>query len=118
MKPFDIELARKGHAVCYRDGTVPEEMHILPEWAECGDRWPVITRVGTWVHPHKATGRYYVNDTADSSLDLFMKTEKKTKWVNLFSATVPQPLYETEEKARAALPAGCPAITAKVEWEE
>lgn len=93
MKPFDIDLARQGHLVCYRNGTEPDEIHILPDWVDTIE--PIITRYGEDQHYHRISGRFLLRE--DSDRDLFMKTETKIRWINICE-TKPIPIiYETEE---------------------
>lgn len=99
-KPFSIEQAKAGKPVITRDGR--------PARIVCWDRkqadFPIFGFSGeNDEHQHSWTidGKYYSN--GDSIADLFMATEEKTVWVNLWRKdgriTTGVDTYETKEAA-------------------
>lgn len=113
MKPFDIELAKKGHPVCTRDG---HKVRIV-----CFDRknshYSVIALIENTPEEEEIvlypdTGLY--DDPYKSDADL-MLPEKKEGWAIICKSE----LYESEEIALKDAGLFKDYIkTIKVEWEE
>lgn len=81
MKPFDLEKAKAGHPVCTRDG---RDVRII-----CFDRLSacsIVALIKTYDKEEHGvyynSGKYYFD--TESRFDLFMKSTKKTYWLNLF----------------------------------
>lgn len=82
MKEFDLEKAKAGHPVCTRDG---HEARIL-----CFDREgqpPIVALVkdagNETIFSYNNMGRYS-NDGRGYLCDLFMKSAKQKRWINLY----------------------------------
>lgn len=100
MKPFDIELAKKGHPVCTRNGS---KVRIL-----CFDRKVAYYHIVALVENipgaeevvvYPDTGRY--EETCESDKDLMLYTEMRTGYINIYSGDSVSPvIYKTEEEAR------------------
>lgn len=82
MKEFDLEKAKAGHPVCTRDG---HEARIL-----CFDRegqHPIVALVkdagNETIFSYNNMGRYS-NDGRGYLCDLFMKSAKQKRWINLY----------------------------------
>lgn len=100
MKPFDIELAKKGHPVCTRDGRKVRILcfdrkgsyyHIVALVEDISEKEEVV------VYPD--TGRY--DDSRKSEDDLMLYTEMRTGYINVYNERVVGPvIYKTEEEAR------------------
>lgn len=113
MKPFDIELAKKGHPVCTRDG---RKARII-----CFDKNNLL-RIVALVTQHtglEEVFQYYQDGqsqrTSKSPEDLMMLPEKKEGWVIICKSE----LYESEEIALKDAELFKDYIkTIKVEWEE
>ncbi len=123
MKEFDLEKAKQGHPVCTRDGRDVEILKfdlkaslgerllgLIKEYAyEFSKAWFKDGRFGgEWGHPY----------------DLFLKSEQKEGWVNVFDSpigAVARPIiYKTKEEALSE-----PATdqedyidTVPIKWEE
>ena len=95
MKPFDIELARKGHPICTRDGRKAIFLTTLSN-----KNFPVVAIVSCGqeenVYQYDING---VCDEHDNNLDLMMLPEKKEGWIVVRRSDI----YENEEQAREAL---------------
>lgn len=81
MKEFDLEKAKVGHPVCTRDG---KEARIL-----CFDRighYPIVALVkeagDETIFSYNKKGRFS-NDGRGCMCDLFMKSAKQKRWINL-----------------------------------
>lgn len=82
MKEFDLEKAKAGHPVCTRDG---HEARIL-----CFDReghHSIVALVkdndNESIYSYDDMGRYS-NDGRECKCDLFMKSVKQERWINLY----------------------------------
>lgn len=111
MKPFDIELARKGHPICTRDGRKAIFLTTLSN-----KNFPVVAIVSCGqeenVYQYDING---VCDEHDNNLDLMMLPEKKEGWIVVRRSDI----YENEEQAREALLNSHTAMmVSKITWEE
>lgn len=72
MKPFDLEAAKRGAAVCTRDGSC-----VRIVCTDCRGEDPIVALVdyetGEDVSTYNSRGRYH--GSADSDLDLFMRDD-------------------------------------------
>lgn len=72
MKPFDLEAAKRGAAVCTRDGSC-----VRIVCTDCRGEDPIVALVdyetGEDVSTYNSRGRYH--RSADSDLDLFMRDD-------------------------------------------
>jgi len=125
MKPFNLQEALAGKPVVTRDGRSVTDFHVFPT-AEYQKVYAVVG--GDRVTGFSEKGTYY-NNGITNGRDLFMVSEKKEGWVNVWGETR-IPAYrkrgykifatkqEAEESARA-YPYGDPYFgTARLEWEE
>lgn len=100
MKPFDIELAKKGHPVCTRDG---RKARIL-----CFDRkdphYPIVALVEDISGDedlviYHGTGQY--EELCKSDEDLVLYTEMNIGYINIYDENTVNPvIYRTEEEAK------------------
>lgn len=126
MKEFDLEKAKVGHPVCTRDG---KEARIL-----CFDRighHPIVALVkdagNETIFSYNNMGRYS-NDGRGYLCDLFMKSAKQKRWINLYKdkdgLLFPGlNLFESEKEAKDRMESGEKSSrlyykTVKIEWEE
>lgn len=126
MKEFDLEKAKAGHPVCTRDG---HEARIL-----CFDRegqYPIVALVkdagNETIFSYNNMGRYS-NDGRGYLCDLFMKSAKQKRWINLYKdkngLLFPGlNLFESEKEAKDRMESGEKSgrlycKTVKIEWEE
>lgn len=72
MKPFDLEAAKRGAAVCTRDRSC-----VRIVCTDCRGEDPIVAlvnyKIGEDVYIYNSRGRYY--RSADSDLDLFMRDD-------------------------------------------
>lgn len=120
MRPFNIEEAKKGKPVVTRKG-VPVKIIY---WDKKG-RYPLVALVGEEenLKGYTLEGNYYPE--GESLLDLFMGTEKKEGWINLYEShsSVGRNddgcIYSTEEEAIEHVYKRARYVkTIKIEWEE
>ena len=126
MKEFDLEKAKVGHPVCTRDG---KEARIL-----CFDRighHPIVALVkdagNETIFSYNNMGRYS-NDGRGYLCDLFMKSAKQKRWINLYKDKVGLlfpglNLFESGKEAKDRMESGEKSSrlyykTVKIEWEE
>lgn len=103
MKPFNLAEALAGKPVVNRDGK--KVVHI----ADTG--FDIEYPVAYIVEHHAQNFPYFIrrNGTyvsGSSKFDLFMATEKVTKYINIYegnSTTVAGELYDTEAEAKAQI---------------
>jgi hypothetical protein len=112
MKPFDIEKARSGHPVCTRDG---RDVEILK--FDLKSRHPIVgiidnRFVNTW--PESGTNE------GTSNFDLFLKSEQKEGWVNVYESIDYKlgRIHKTKEEAIENIDSGDYIDTAKIKWKE
>ena len=113
MKPFDIELARKGHPVCTRDGRKARIICFGVKEDIC----PIIALVEE--NGMEVTKSYDMNGRANyknaDNYDLMMLPEKKEGWIVVRRSDI----YENEEQAKEALLNSHTAMMVrKITWEE
>lgn len=124
MKEFDLEKAKAGHPVCTRDG---HEVRIL-----CFDReghLPIVALVkdgdNETILSYDDMGRYS-NDGRECMCDLFMKSVKQERWINLYKNSkgdlyIGGNLCESESEARRVDKDNefySHYKTVKIEWED
>ena len=126
MKEFDLEKAKAGRPGCTRDG---HEARIL-----CFDRvglHPIVALVkdgdNETIFSYNNIGRYS-NDGRGCLCDLFMKSTKQKRWINLYKdkdgLLFPGlNLFESEKEAKDRMESGEKSNrlyykTVKIEWEE
>ena len=128
MKPFDLELAKKGHPVCTRDG---KDVRIICFDAKTGE-YPIIALVycakscTETVHSYNLEGKHFT--TEEDNSDLMMKSVRHIGWVNIHSihtdsthtkTILESRIYPTEDDALKAIDFPNTVIdTVKIEWEE
>ena len=114
LKPFDLEAAKAGKAVCTRGG---RKVRII-----CFDgrnNTPIVALIERDNHEevlqcYLDNGRCFRDVTSD--YDLMMLTEKKEGWVNVYSNCLGGP-YESKECALKQKMKDC-IDTVKISWEE
>ncbi len=124
MKPFDIELAKKGHPVCTRDGRPVKILDFDFNY----NAHPIIAKICNkgcdTLQTYTKEG--FLNNSIDTSdYDLFMASEKKEGWINIYpkrpkgskKRETSTCIYPTEKDAKTASSNICVA-TIKIEWEE
>ena len=126
MKEFDLGKAIAGHPVCTRDG---HEARIL-----CFDRegqYPIVALVkdagNETIFSYNNMGRNS-NDGRGYLCDLFMKSAKQKRWINLYKDKDERlfpglNLFESEKEAKDRMESGEKSNrlyykTVKIEWEE
>lgn len=120
MKPFDLEAARRGAAVCTRDGRnvrivcfdMKNKKYSIIILIDDGDEEQLMT--------YTSDGKYINGE--DTDLDLFMKSVKKEGWINIypqvsgFKLATTSSVYSSEWRAKSVASEG--AICVRIEWEE
>ena len=125
MKPFNLEEAKAGKPVCTRDG---RDTRII-----CFDRadnnLPIVALViplieDEVIKPYTIAGTYYI-DRSESPYDLFMKSEKKTGWINIYDSESNTPrhreytgVYRSKEEAINGKDGRNYVTTIEISWEE
>jgi hypothetical protein len=94
MKPFDIELARKGAKVQTIEG---EPVKILTLNA-IGD-YPIIALVGKEEQLHRFTLKGYSQDKCANFIDLVMVPEVCTVYFNVYHDSLYAYVYSSREHA-------------------
>ena len=123
MKPFNLELAKKGYPVCTKDG---RDARIICYDAKTGE-YPIIALVYCTkscteaVYSYTLEGEYLVKEENNS--DLMMKSARHTGWVNIYSGSGKHlftgDIYSTKEDAIKGICNSDGVIdTVKIEWEE
>ena len=123
MKPFNLELAKQGHPVCTRDGR--------PARIVCFDRkgikyerpYPILVLVDG-EEQEEAIACYEDGSSAYGAQtdDLFMASEKKAGWVNIYDEgsdhfTTGNNIYDSEQEAVDADVAEQRIDTIQIEFE-
>ena len=119
MKKFDLEQAKAGKPVCTRDGRDVEIIKYdfkgdkypivsVVDNGDCDDSLQVFTKKGCW----SSLGEQ------ENVSDLFMKSEKKEGWINIYTGMVCSDIYATQEIALSCSDNEDYIATAKTEWEE
>lgn len=119
MKPFDLEKAKAGKPVVTRDGR--------PARIICWDRkktdYSIVALIGDNEEISSFTTNGSYSHCGEDPKDLFMATEKKEGWVNIYSNSIVDRrhigcIYPSKEKAFAGRYIDGYIATTKVEWEE
>lgn len=126
MKPFDLEKAKVGHPVCTRDG---EQVRILCFNKE-GNDFPIVALIKKGLVEstiaYTIDGNYYSSENL-CGLDLFMVSEEKKGWTNIYKCKFPPntedyracDIYKSKEEAIKQIdPKGIYIDTVEVNWEE
>ncbi len=126
MKEFNLEEAKAGKPVCTRDGN-PARI-ICYDCDNAFDKGKCIVALikvpkGELLQPYYSDGTIFSGKACDD--DLFMATEKKFAWVNLYQTRFGNlaigKSYETEEEAKQNTGMADDnqyLKTIKIEWEE
>lgn len=118
MKPFDLQKALAGHKVVTRGG---DEVTIVGA-IEDGGPLPVLGRIEA-PDSHSADswrldGGYFSNADEESVNDLFMASEPKSGWINVYPSNLASAnIYKSKEQADAVAHTNRVACI-KIEWEE
>ncbi len=80
MKPFNLEAALAGKPVVTRDGQPVPELHLFTA-SDCD--YPVVALIGDTVETFTKKGEFRRLEPGHR-FDLFMASEKREGWVNLF----------------------------------
>ena len=116
MRPFNLEEAKAGKAVCTRDG---RDVRII-----CFDvknkEFPIAALIklveGEFLCQYMNDGRYSNKEPLED-YDLVMKTEKKTGWINIYPNNNCSSIHLSKETADARAQSGRIYCT-QIEWEE
>lgn len=118
MRPFNLEAALSGEAVCYRSGEPVSFLLDLsstcPKFDKTRDPILAFNEEGI-SSSHQTNGKYF-KDRSTSPYDLFMAPVKKYAWLNLYPGGKAF-YYSSEEEAQDAAGPQCLA-TLPIEWEE
>lgn len=124
MKPFSLKEAKAGKPVCNRAW---ENVRILC-FDRKGEDYPIVALHDNQngeelICLHTSNGRDLMN--TDSELDLFMKSEKRTGWVNVFINTCSgvecaYKIYPNKDEAMKDINTKSKYYidTVEIEWEE
>lgn len=127
MKPFNLEEAKAGKPVVTRDGHKAEIIKWDFNSPSGYSLIVVVTKEdgkSQSVQTCTQDGRYFATNASFSNSDLFMASEKKQGWVNLYKtqkypAMLSEVVYASLEEAKKGK--SWPELyitTAKIEWEE
>ena len=122
MKPFNLEEAKAGKPVITMAG---RPARVLCFDAKIFDTTPLYVLVEDENHREFAIMATLNGETCHSGNKLYMKTEKKTGWVNIYRISSVgdgrecHKIYKTKEEAIYAARQDAYLITTiKIEWEE
>jgi len=117
MKPFNLEQAKAGKPVVTRDGRKAKIIY----WERKQKDYPIVALIGDWeqdIESYRTDGRIMTH--TDDGYDLFMASEKKTGWVNVYRQSgkyaTGEVVYDTENEAKFKSQS-CIA-TVPITWEE
>jgi hypothetical protein len=122
MRPFNIDDARQGKPVCTRDG---RDVRIVC-WDMNGEFYSLLAVIenedGTeYGCEFRKNGKMNPTDR-ESDLDLFMKSETKTGWVNIYRNSVSREyraIWDSEVRAKNNIEkSGSYITTVPITWEE
>jgi len=119
MKPFNLEQAIAGKPIVCRDGTPAKFLYYEEGVVSCFPLGVLIEGVHI---AYTAVGTYW-NVTAGPK-DLFMASEKKSGWINIYKSSCPETLaftggvYPSKEIALAHADCVGPTATIEIHWEE
>lgn len=118
MKPFNLEEALAGKKVITRDGQEVTQLHLFKNVILKHSLFGVLdNNILSW---HKNTGRYNINIEYHDD-DLFMASEKKEGWINIYNNKngdrIVGTIFRTEQEAKNQIGMDIIAIV-RIEWEE
>lgn len=121
MKPFNLEEAKAGKPVVTRNGYPAKVIY----WDRKDEKYPIIALVDKDedIFEYTIDGRFYPSE--ESCLDLFMASEKREGWMNIYKCNTyidirGGGIYHTKEDAissKGTLNSDY-ITTIKIEWEE
>ena len=118
MKQFNLELAKQGKPVCTRDG---RDVEIL-KWDIKNSTYPIISLINNEEVLFATEKGKSVCDNIQSCSDLFMKSEKKEGWVNLYETKkgvkAGNTIFDSRNEAVRIGSSNNYLATVKIEWEE
>lgn len=114
MKPFNLDEALAGKPVITADGKPVEEIYYFKK-ANIGSM-RVYAAIEGLILNYYENGRSWTE--RHSGIDLFMASEKKSGWINIYNkGGTSGEVYTTKEEAdRAGVSERVACV--KVEWEE
>lgn len=122
MKPFNLEEAKAGKPVCDRIGN---DVRIICDNKKDPYGYLIVAlhlndKDNELMISHKRDGK--MTDSGTSPYDLFMKSQKREGWINIYKGACNEHLccnhiYSTKEEAIEKAANSCIA-NAKIEWEE
>lgn len=124
MKKFNLELAKKGHEVCTRDG---RNARIISFDRKNVSGFNIVALIDDNGHEiirtYTKEGYHDTLFDTESDLDLVMKPMKHEGWINLYnkdgSKNTGEGVYSSKESAIQHRNVLCDCITTiKIEWEE
>ncbi len=117
MKKFSIEKAKQGYPICTRKGL---DVRILAYNMKNKDDFLLIGLIEDGEDEHISTWDEYGNSYQSRHDDLFMKSEKREGWINIYKVSgeyyTGNRVYDTKEDAQYKLEDHVNTI--KIEWEE
>jgi hypothetical protein len=120
MRPFNLQEALAGKPVVTREGKPAIGLHVFPDARYQGIHAVVEKEVVSF----SENGQYWNNGTPNK-YDLFMASEKKEGWVNVYRYVprLGRSIHATKEEALRALDAEPHwkeeyIATTHIEWEE
>jgi len=81
MKPFNLTDAIAGKPVVTRNGKPITEIHLFKE---CKSKYNVCAVIEGDINNFTLDGKFWKDRDAIHEYDLFMASEKKTVWVNVY----------------------------------
>lgn len=123
MKPFNLEEAKAGKPVCNRMGN---DVRIICDNKKDSTGYSIVALHLTCENgnelmiSHTRDGK--LTNSGTSPYDLFMKSQKRKGWINIYKGACDKHLccnhiYSTKEEAIEKAANNCIA-NAKIEWEE
>ncbi len=115
MKPFNLEEAKAGKPLVTRDGRKARFIAHVPE---CTASWRVVAHIfgsGT-TNSFSEDGKLL--SPSENSLDLFMATERREGWVNVYKDRSTSEAYHTKADAEKYAIHCIRVACVRIEWEE
>lgn len=112
MKPFNLEQALAGKPVVTRDGRPVTQLHLFKvdnPFPLCG-----LTE-NNRIHQWSENGKQFLE--GDNAGDLFMASEKKSGWINIYPMCCSPSFYSSKKEAIAKSNNSL-VKTIYIEWEE